>query len=408
MILMLLPKRNTPQSERQWNFDFDHLDTLPYWYDSLARLFNLPPTAVADIADRYISTKWGFDGSPFELDHVQVQGSNRWGLTSNRKGDIPQIENLKKYYEYHSMYCAASELIQTQNLIEQEYYSDSDYGTWNYWLKSDAFSWKDLWISDLTDSIPYDKKFWKSEYSKYNEEWKLNITEDKYDEATGLLSFSDSQFLTLYGGYTRHFGDDYESTSIRSGLVSKKTSKALLRAMQFSTYNTDYHIPLEGGESEGKEEDFQLHGWIKQMYTEYEGLDEFDPLGKKRCKNYLSLGDIISDNFDLQMSANLKETTLNGILVSKSTSWDFITEHRSYRELESEGGIFQAEARFLLSILKKLNKDLVLECNISRELRERDYDFERNRSNLKNTAKLYLIHSDGKVETIGRGSYSIG
>ncbi|MBK8566864.1 MAG: hypothetical protein IPN76_26925 [Saprospiraceae bacterium] len=51
--------RKCNSQKGNWKFDFDSMDTLPYWYNQLGRCFNLSENDVADLADKYISEKWG-------------------------------------------------------------------------------------------------------------------------------------------------------------------------------------------------------------------------------------------------------------------------------------------------------------------------------------------------------------
>jgi len=50
--------------------------------------------------------------------------------------------------------------------------------------------------------------------------------------------------------------------------------------------------------------------------------------------------------------------------------------------------------------------DLLIKCTISRQLKNKEYNFER--PDRKNEAKLYLIKSNGEVKSIRGRNYQIG
>ena len=104
-------------------FKFDSMDTLPYWYNPLARCFGLTANNVSDIADKFIREKWGHVGKRREGDYVQAS----YELMSNRHGSLPTVEGLSMYYEYHAMFCAASEMLDNISLIKK----DDDWGLYS-------------------------------------------------------------------------------------------------------------------------------------------------------------------------------------------------------------------------------------------------------------------------------------
>jgi hypothetical protein len=387
----------------KWKFKFDSMDTLPYWYNGLARCFNLSEYDVADLADKYISEKWGYVGDIHQDEFVKVPSDRDYYLTRNDHGSLPTIENLRMYYEYHSMYCAASELLEKEPPLEAD---PNEWGSWEYWLKSEGLTWPNIWLSDLRDPIPLDKRFWISDYKEFDAKWRDIIEEKYYDEVLGLSNEIEIKDIIAYGDYTRYFGENYESVSIDSAIVSTRTSESLLRALQTSADNHDFRIPLEGDDLQINESIFQLSGWLREVRSEVEGLDKNDPFAGNVNKSYILFGKEVDNLFVLDYSTDFKLAFHNGEMVSTFMNWNNTTEHKSYDDFQTDGYYLIVNVSFLLEFLKKINMCMIFKCSISRQLKEREYNhkyFER-----KNDSKLYLIDQNGKVKTIRGRDYKIG
>lgn len=389
-------RRHNELDDDNRRFNFDSMDTLPYWYSNLGSCFNVYGSDVADIADVFISEKWGYVGNPNKDNHVEGD----YTLTSNRQGGLPTIENVEKYFEYHSMNCAASILLETKPLKEDD---SADWDSWENWLKSRTLTWKQFWLSDLRDPVPLNKIFWTSEINTFNKDWRDNIEEKIYDETLGLSIDSKTNTIIACGGYTRHFGDNYERFSVNSALVSTKTSEALLRALQSSKRSSDYRIPVEDERLEINQSDFQLIGWLKEINTDYEGLDKNDPFGKEISRHLIVFGREVKNLFDLKSDKYSKLTFHKSKIVSHYKSWNNTTERRINENLESEGSLLEVDVDFILEFLKVRNMSLIIKCTIERQLKEKEYNYDIP----KNNSKLYLLNSNGEIKTIRGRNFKI-
>lgn len=392
-------QRNYNSNNGEWKFKFDSMDTLPYWYSNLGRCFNLSEYDVADLADKYISENWGYIGETRDDDHVQED----WQLTSNRHGSLPVVENTNRYYEYHGMYCAASELLEKEPLSE----NDQDWwGSWDQWIESKSLTWKEFWLSDLRDPIPLDRKFWVSEYNTFDKKWRDNIDDNYYDEVIGLKSDSELASIVVYNGYTRHFGENNETVSVRSAMVSSQTSESLLRALQTAKDHFDYRIPLENDNLQIDEGRFKLIGWLKEINSEHTELDKNDPFANGVGKSYILLGKEVEKTFHINYSEDFKQAFYKKEKIFEYQNWSDENERQNYNSFESSGVLALIDIKFLLNFLKKRELCLIIKCTISRHLKERDYSYKK--SQRKNEAKIYLIKSNGEVKTIRGRSYKIG
>ena len=381
-----------------WKFNFDSMDTLPYWYSQLGRCFKMSGYDVADIADKYINEKWGYLGKIHDDDHVQ----EKWPLTSNRHGSLPVVENLKLYYEYHGMYCAASELLKKEPLLETEPYS---WESWEHWLESESLAWKEFWLSDLRDPIPLDKEFWMPENNTFDEKWKDNVEDSYYNKVLGFTSDSELASVLVYGGYTRYFGENYESVSIRSAIVTPQTSESLLRALQTAKDNHNYRIPLENDDLQIEEDKFKFTGWLKQISSENEGLDKNDPFSIEESKSYILFGREVEKLFHINYSKDFKLAFYKKEKVFENKNWNDENDNKRYDSFESSGSLAIVNSKFVIEFLKKRGMDLILKCTISRQIKRQNYNHDS--INRKNEAKIYLIKSNGEVKTVRGNNYKI-
>lgn len=393
-------KYNTSENG-EWRFKFDGLDTLPYWYNNLGEVFNLTEDDVADLADIYITEKWGYNGDPYKDDPIHLSSTRDYYLTSNRHGDLPTIEDLKTYYEYHAMFCAANDLLELEPLVDSERWN-----SWESWLKTHALVLDKIWLSDLRDPIPLEIEFWRSGYKYLDLAWLEDVDDDKYEETIGLNKQSSGQFIIPFGSYTRYFGKNYESTTIKSAIVSPGSSNALLRALQTTKNSFNYRIPLEDDELEIEEGSFSMLGWLKQNKSDDSGnLDQKDPFANGISEYLITFGKIVHNLFKIEYHDNLKKAYCDDRLVMFAQNWSDLTENNNYDKFESAGVRVQIDIPFLLKFLSDAKSSLIIECVISRHI---EGDFANWKENNKHNTKIFLIDSDGTVKTIRRRSFKIG
>ncbi|WP_405199226.1 AAA family ATPase [Christiangramia sp. LLG6405-1] len=408
-------RKYSSKAKNEWRFKFNSMDTLPYWYSRLGRCFNLSEYDIADIADKFISEKWGYTGDPDDDDFIKGQLYDRdWGLTRNDHGSNPEIEDLSIYFEYHAMFCAANYLLNKEPLLKTD-----TWDSWDYWLSSESNSFERYWLSDLRDPIPLEIQYWKNETDKFDNEWRDNIPDEYFDEKIGFISGEGNKCLMVYGGTTKHIGANKESLSVKSCLVSNKGAEALQRALQTAKDSYDYAIPYE--EIDEREDHFHgknincngfiLKGWLKDITSEYEGLDSHDLLFNGISKGYVKFGKSVHSNFNIKYDALFKEGFVENEIISEYKNWNEISdEEYGYLNLDSKvlssGSTFQINSEFLLRFLKGIDKCMILKCTIERQLEERKYRDTYNDD--RERVKIFLIKSDGRVKTLRGRDYKIG
>ena len=408
-------RKFSANSKKEWHFKFDTMDTLPYWYSAVGRPFNLSEYDVADIADRFITERWGYTGNPHKDDFIKGQLYDReWYKTSHRQGSIPEIESLSIYFEYHAMYCAANFLLENESLLQ----IDSTWDSWDYWLNSKANAFSSFWLSDLKDPVPLKYKYWKNEISNFDKEWRNSIPEEYFDEIIGFLNDDEKQFLTVYGGISRNVGVNEETVTIRSCLVSNKGADALLRALHTTKDSYDYSIPFEDEDEDDdydketiNENGFSLKGWLIDVRSEFEALDSDDLFFNDTSKGYVRFGKTVHAHFNIEYDNLFKQSYNGNSLISTYENWNEISDeeyrHRKYNTvLETSGTILSVNSNFILNILQAEQKSLIIRCVVERQLEERKY--RKRYDDNRNRVKLYLIKPDGTVKTLRGRNYKIG
>ncbi len=388
---------------KEWRFDFNTMDTIPYWYNGLGDIFGVSGYKVADISEKYIVEKWGYTGNTNKDDYIKLILRERdWSLTRNDHGSNPEIESLSIYFEYHAMFCAANDLLKKEPQLER-----SEWDSWEYWLDSKSITWDEFWVSDLIDPIPLEEKFWKKEFDKFDITWRDNINDEKFDKEIGFTNFYGDSFIIPYGGYKRYIGENTESIYIRSALVSEKGSEALLRALQTAKNHHDYAFPIEDDNErfEINQFGFTYESWLKYVEGKSDGLDRHDYLYKDIGYKIPTIGEKIQDLLPLRYSKDMKKGFISEKLISVYENWNELsdTRYRDVNLIESNGNILKIDFKFILDILRKSNKSMLIKCEIERQLKEHIYDYQTD-SRPWNQTKIYLIKSDGTIKVLRRKS----
>ncbi|HLX90812.1 MAG TPA: NACHT domain-containing protein, partial [Puia sp.] len=215
-----------PRGRKKLRFDFDRMDTVDHWFEPLGRDFGLSGWEIAELAEKYIIDKWGFSGDVRDQDHVRNDREEDYDLISHYKFDIPVIEDLRTYYEYHSMQCVAGDLIATKPLCKIESY----YREWDEWWPRFTLTWPDEWLYEFLDPVPVEKKFWIEK--SHLPDWEWNIQRKDFDELIGFTNPMRQGYLHLQGAGTIYHGRDYENFSVRSALVQPELAPSLLKTLQ--------------------------------------------------------------------------------------------------------------------------------------------------------------------------------
>ncbi|OCW92678.1 hypothetical protein A9168_14980 [Macellibacteroides sp. HH-ZS] len=372
-----------------WRFEFNHLDTIPYWYDILGDFFDLSGLEIASLAQDIICDTWRFNGNVRDKNHVHTANRD-WHLTHNDHGSIPQIENLQTYYEYHAMFCVAGKLLKSKEL------KDKEWGTFEEWLLDYATVWKDKWLADLRDPEPLVPII--QQIDNKNEKWNTTINWKEYEDYIGLQG---NIYLVTNSYLSKYHWKDYENIHVESAFVSIDKAQSLVRTLNDFKNHHWYAIPSEEESEHSINEDgFILKGFHDKIESSAGCMDDMDTFANGIAKYVRVPGTLITKHFNLKLSEDFRFSygTNNTMPITIFENWNDCTE-RDSTENRSSGNHFMIDKKSMLEILQKHNFCLLVECAVNRS-KEKSYSKEKNK--YTEFVSLYLLYPNGKIESTNR------
>jgi hypothetical protein len=380
---------NITVEKDNWRFDFDHMDTIPYWYNNLGIFFDLSGLEIATLAQDIICDSWLFHGNVRDKNHIHTSDGN-WHLTSNRHGSVPQIENLQTYYEYHAMFCVAGKLLKSKKI------EDKEWRTFEEWLSGYATVWEDKWLSDLRDPEPLLPIM--QSIDNNNENWNTAIDWKKYEDYIGLY---ENKYLVTNSRLSKYHWRDYENIHVESAFVSIGKAQSLVSVLNdFENYRW-YAIPSkEESEHSIDEDGFVLKGFHNKIEPSDGGMDDNDTFANGIAKYARIPGDFITMHFNLKISDDFQFSYMpdNTTPITIFENWNACMERESTED-RSSGHHFMIDKKSMLEILQKHNLCLLIECAVNRS-KEKNYSKEKNK--YSKFISLYLLYPNGKIESTRR------
>lgn len=380
------------QAERvrfSFDYDFDR-----YWMGPVAEVFNQSVGEIRKRLEEWIS-KWDasatgrWDEDPRR--HMYGDGLR----TYSNHGSYPEVDRYSFYLGYHSLFCAAGELLKSLPTADPEW----RHGTWGAWVADHCLTRSDgEWLADRRDPNPQSLRRWQLEVVPWERraEWKFEITVRDFDEA--LFAAADMpDGINLYGSWVVSSGSNKESIRINSAIVSPTRASALLRAFQCSRDLQTLFLPLEWGDAEVFQQEFWLRGWVRDIDVSA-NLDRFDtaagftpwpgPLPGRRARKLL----------DLQHSHDYRHWYSNGQKVGTLRLWGDRQDRPSGGNYDY-GERISADKAFVQEALKRLQASLILEVEIERDDGEKNNEIEYR---YRDYCRYYIYRQDGSIETAGR------
>lgn len=372
-------------------FDFDMMDTIPYWFAPLARVFDVPVDLIAEHAERWILDKWGFDHEDWWTDRRELRDQRSWERMSHRQGVIPPEENLRLYIEYHAMMAVAGELVDEGRPIVVEVNGFGGEDPWRMWLESHHLPNRpDLWLADLRSAVPLDPELFGHLPSL--DEWDVPHRAD-YDYAFGLIEGQLPDEVVV-AGYTRLCRPGgYSTTYIKSALVAPDHAVDLQRALASASNPHDWKLPDEDEANfEVHHGRFDLTGWLTESEQLHEGLDEHDPYAYKLSASC----DLPGHRFRTAENAALDRTGLaliglDKIVLAHVNQWAEPPSNDESVEASSGRSTYAKRGK-LLHYLTATGTNLIVEVQIGRNRSGREYSGYR-----APRSRIYLIDAGGVV-----------
>ncbi len=381
-------RREDAFGEREFSFD---IDTVPYWFAPLSRVFGYPTPKVTLRATRWICDRWWRSNQDLSRDARKWRNEHQWQLMDNRHGSVPKLENLRIYLEYHALHCVAGEMIDEGLPMAVDTYDDPEC-LWEDWIADGISASNHHWLSDLRTPTPFLPECWGSSNL---EEWLKHRLPIDYDAGLGLLEPHRLGEIVIAGQVDLWNSDRSGDVSIASALVHPDYARSLLHALQTTLNPHDFKLS-----NQIDDQGFLLKNLYYDQRTE-DGLDEFDPLFRHTHSSRWVLDEEFTNTMTLRVS---KSTQKYFVPSGEIAAWLEIWSDQSARNHEriyepfSNGQRLWVRIEMLLKYLNKRGLDLIIEVKIARRRdynsreKEEKYDFGRS--------IIYLLRRDGSLETI--------
>lgn len=380
-------------------YRFDEMDTLPYWFEPLGRLFGLDRSQIAARAARWIVEEMGYTEDDVARDVRALRNAQDWALTSNRHGSMPILTNLATYLDLSSMFLTAGELIDNgAQVLVDEWDPPSD--PWSSWMKHyvDSAEW---WISDLRSPTPLVPKF--HGIFPDGEKW---VDESTFDYRAELLR--TPSLIVVAAHHSVGSPEFSETVRVMSSLVNPDGARSLVAALQTAKNPHDFRLPYENEEDfEFGEAGFVLTGWLEQIERMSEGIEHHDPLRRITRDHRRPGEDFTKRTRGAWNSTGLSFLAPTGESLARTTVWADEAHEDSQSVLGpySDGYVTEVRIGDLRHYLEKREMHLVMGVEIQRDIRQRR---SREPVNFRPPRiRIYMLRSDGVLEWLG-GSCTIG
>ena len=384
-------------------FDFDFLDTLPYWYAPMLESFAaVDGERFVCEAERWIIDEWGYsvDTRRFATERRRGRFNDRnWSLSTHSHGSTPTLEPLKTHLEWHAMWCASGELLKTEPLA----LGDDD--KWNDLaarIHREKLMEPPLWSEDLLVSTPLLARNWEADRRPL-EDWVEAVREA--DHRVEIFPCDRSRYVVVDGSSERRADDRIERVRLSSALVEPATGRSLVRALQTMDDSWAYKLPDEHEErAEIDNAPYRFLGWL-QTSSRDDGIDRKDPFRGHAFQISSRPGQRVTVACDLTRDEAGRPCWSDGeaahpMFVFEAWGVDSEGEERFHRGFAVAGSRLVAHKEQLLNFLHEQALDLIIEVEVDRREREsrRHIGAEEDASREGRFARLYLLCANGDLE----------
>ena len=376
-----------------------YMDIGPYWYKPLGEVFALPQSRIETEALEVIRKElhgpadectWREDERRRrDLYDRDRHGSDR---TYASHGSYPDTDDYEFYCAYHAMTVVAGKLLATTPTHHDSGWSQRD--EFAEWLsRHDLTRNEGRWLADRRDPAPLKRPGWLDR-KEGGPAYGL-VTPTDFDDALW-----DEDTLNVWGRWSMADQTAVQSVCVRSALVFRDRSAALLRALSTVDDVYDYVIPSADYEHQIDKAGFMLKGWIEDRSRDG-GLDSKDKWS--RGVSYpppVPAADIVESmalESDMDKRVWLDE---NGEAAMASQVWSRAnaTDHDDNQE---RGERLAASLDFVKRLLGERGQDLIVEVQIERGRRRWHRDQREDLDERTPTrTRLYLVKADGRITSL--------
>jgi hypothetical protein len=383
-------------------FNFDAMDTLPYWYEPLATLFATSTQCVVREAEHWIVDQLFATDDLVELTEKSQRGHLRYEEMANNHGSIPRYENFGTYLEFHAMLLAAGKWIgESEKAVVADRWTEED--PWLYWLARYLDGSELHWGADLRSPAPLRP----DSYGNLGpaKQWRER-EQDEYDLELG----ENNDLAVAYAHREFSSEDRYGSASISSALVSPKSASALMSALQTCEDSRLFQLPTSDAgwrsDAEINQHGFRLLGWLTERHLPDSGMTEHDPLSRNQTSSIEPGGDFLT-NLGLRSSSSSQWLSPNGEKIAWLVRWsdeppDPGRGRREYRSYSSGVQLF-VRLPELLHFMQSQEMDLIVDVTLARQYRETARDSNEEERYESGNSRVYIMRRSGELESLARG-----
>ena len=348
-------------------FDFESMDTIPYWYEDICRVFSLNMYDILEKAENWVVDKWGINN---RIDLNRIDSWDRdesYSLKSHRHGSLPVIEEPIRHIEYHAMFLVMGEYLK-EIPVNVSHYSDGDFCEYQEFIDR-YFNDYENWFSEERGIKPTEDFL----FGKFNKKY----DENRFDE---LLGVNKENFI-LCSNYDVNSSDYSETIVINSALVSSFTVKSLQNALQ-NTDSYDFKLPFFNEKdfeiNHGK---YQLKGWLREVSQERREKDK-DPYSHRQSTNI----DLPSEEI-MKNKTSEKDIMIENWADEERGEYDYHTTSSGYR--------IKVNKEFIKNYLQSVNMDMIIEIKINISEREKN---SRYKDKYSKKSQIYILRQNGEIE----------
>jgi len=393
--------RNERPGRKSTRYEFDIIDTIPYWYEPSTRMFaDVSLRDFIKVADNWIVDDWKPSSKVRYWDSEPRRNRYRdrdWPLWSHSHGGTPTVERYSTHLEWNAMWCTIGTLLKSKPLVKSRLY---EHHSFENTLRDQCLGAPPYWLADLRCIKPLEERFW---FVPSSPSWIDEISDADFLLEVGIGP--NEETLVISARHDRNAGDITTSTRVSSALVQPQTAASLVRALQTVEEPMDYGLPEEESITDLKidEAPYRLLGWISNP-SHSSGIDREDPFRNEIGPVRLLPG--TSTRRGLRQSLNDDATTqwqaLRGEVSYLYEQWSDTSNTKSNRpnhDVRSDGERLWISREALKQHLTRVGFDLVMEIQVwirkdessyarvhSKEAVERRYD------------RVLVFRKDGSIE----------
>jgi hypothetical protein len=388
-------------------FNFNSLDTVPYWYSPLYGHFaRLTPDQFFQAVEHWVVDEWGADDTANHWDKEFRKGrisDSESMKTYHGHGSQPTIERYGLYLEFHAMFCALGELIKTAALSKSEDCSD----TIEYWLQRWLPTEGDTWLADRRLPRPLENEF-KISLKGADKSWLKDATDEQFVSYILGAAPDLSTPVTVYSKWTTAGESREVRVEVTTAFVEPATASALVRALTNS--EESYWLPTEAdhedSDSEYRNAPFRLLPTVRLKSRDTE-IDKDDPLRKDVSEMRAQPAAAMLKKYGLQATGMPVSTCQKkGKTVARYEAWseseDRESSGGSRRELGVEGYRLTLDKSELSAMLGTEAMDLVVKVAVERRLEDKygERSSWNDETKRKKVRKAYIFRQSGDIEGV--------